>query len=84
MTKKQNITAIIVVIITIVVWVSLALFAYNHNSKMIARDTQTIKDEKYTCYYNGQEVSIYNIDLNQYDYKIDIDNKKVYMTDKRR
>ena len=65
-------------------FLSLTLFivVYYYAINNRVSDKDIAKTEHYVAFFNGQEVDIENVDLNQYDCSYDHKNKEVYLTNK--
>lgn len=54
-------------------------YASNKESEIESK----VESGDYTVYYNGQEVDPETVDIFMYQYKVDDENKTVYLTDKQ-
>lgn len=82
MSSKDYVKLVVMLVIMIVFGIYAAIkipqLTNDANKKLIEESI----DDSYVFYIDGQEVNRDNIDLSQYNVKIDHDKKAVYMTGK--
>ena len=74
------VVSVVVIVIGSIVFLPVAKkYAANKESEIESK----VESGDYTVYYNGQEVDPETVDIFMYQYKVDDENKTVYLTDKQ-
>lgn len=74
------VVSVVVLVIGSIVFLPVAKkYAANKKSEIKYK----VESGDYTVYYNGQEVDPETVDIFMYQYKVDDENKTVYLTDKQ-
>lgn len=72
--------SIVVLVIGSIAFLPVAMkYASNKESEIKSK----VESGDYTVYYNGQEVDPETVDIFMYQYKVNDENKTVYLTDKQ-
>lgn len=74
------VVSVVVLVIGSIAFLPVAMkYASNKESEIKSK----VESGDYTIYYNGQEVDPETVDIFMYQYKVNDENKTVYLTDKQ-
>lgn len=83
--SSKSVLIILAVSIVVLVIGSMAFLpvAMKYASNKESEIKSKVESGDYTIYYNGQEVDPETVDIFMYQYKVNDENKTVYLTDKQ-
>lgn len=80
--KTQAVVDLIVFVCFVVVIIMLIISCFYPQPEECDMLLETAYEDDYEFYYNGIPVDKDNIDVDLYEYTVDVDNEKVFLADK--